>query len=121
MLPTPVRDVTITEQRPMIASAAGLDRGDTLCHDVCQFCHGTAVRVGGEIPVLRLISTESHETFIGIVIGGLKKESGMASFADVLAPEDALEIQQYSTSRANLDKDAEEKLQTEDEAQTGEG
>lgn len=121
LLPAPERDVTIPEQPPLIASADDLDRGDTLYHDVCQFCHGAAVRAGGGIPDLRMMSTQTHESFIGIVIGGLKKETGMASFADVLTPEDTLKIQQYIISRANLDKGTAEKLREEDEAETGEG
>ncbi len=121
LLPAPERDMTIPEQPPMIASAEDLDRGDVLYHDVCQFCHGAAVRAGGGIPDLRLMSKESHEAFFGIVIGGLKKDTGMASFADVLTAEDATKIHQYIISRANLDREAEKLVEEEEDDESSEG
>jgi mono/diheme cytochrome c family protein len=102
----PERDLTIPEQPPMTASADDLDRGDVLYHDICQFCHGEAVRASAGIPDLRRMSPESHETFQAIVLGGSKQANGMASFADLLTSEDAERIRQYVIHRANLDREA---------------
>ena len=105
-LPAPVeRNRTIPEQVVVTASADDLDRGDVLYHDICRFCHGAAVRNGGGIPDLRLMSAESHEQFLAIVLGGSKKENGMASFADLLSSEDAERIHQYIISRATMDRE----------------
>ena len=105
-LPAPVeRNRLIPEQVAVTASADDLDRGDVLYHDICRFCHGAAVRNGGGIPDLRLMSAESHEQFLAIVLGGSKKENGMASFADLLSPEDAERIHQYIISRATRDRE----------------
>ena len=106
-LPMPVeRDVTIPTQPPMTATAEDLDRGDVLYHDVCQFCHGGGVVAAGGIPDLRMMTPETHETFHAIVLGGLKKDAGMASFADLLSAEDTERIHQYVISRANMGRDA---------------
>ena len=105
-LPAPVeRNRTIPGQVAVTASADDLDRGDVLYHDICRFCHGAAVRNGGGIPDLRLMSAESHEQFLAIVLGGSKKENGMASFADLLSSEDAERIHQYIISRATMDRE----------------
>jgi quinohemoprotein ethanol dehydrogenase len=102
----PERDLTIPEQPPMTASADDLDRGDVLYHDICQFCHGEAVRASAGIPDLRRMSPETHETFQAIVLGCSKQANGMARFADLLTSEDAERIRQYVIHRANLDREA---------------
>jgi len=104
-LPAPVeRDRTIPPQPAVTASAQDLDRGSVLYHETCMFCHGLGVRGNGGVPDLRLMSTESHQSFLAIVLGGTKKANGMASFADLLTTEDAQRIQQYIISQAELDR-----------------
>ena len=49
------------------------------------------------------MSTESHETFLAIVLGGSKRQNGMAGFADLLSVEDAERVHQYIIARANED------------------
>ena len=44
--------------------------------------------------------------FKEIVIDGVLSAGGMASFADVVTPEDAENIRQYIISRANIDREA---------------
>ena len=106
-LPIPTaRDTTIPEQPPQTASAAELDRGDQLYHDVCSICHGIGVKSSGTLPDLRLMSSGVHDTYQEIVLGGLLKGNGMASFADLVSSEDAERIRQYIISRANIDREA---------------
>ncbi len=89
----------------MTASAEDLDRGDVLYHDICQFCHGGGVLGNGGIPDLRLMNLETHDAFPAIVLGGIRKDAGMASYADLLTAEDAERIHQYIISRANLNRE----------------
>ena len=46
---------------------------------------------------------DTHAKFNDIVLGGLYKDKGMASFADILKPEDAEAIHDYLIARANED------------------
>ncbi|MCZ6619298.1 MAG: c-type cytochrome, partial [Gammaproteobacteria bacterium] len=88
------------------ASAEDLDRGDVLYHDICQFCHGGGALGNGGIPDLRMMTAETHEIFQAIVLGGIMKDAGMASFADLLSAEDSERIHQYVITRANLGRAA---------------
>ncbi len=49
------------------------------------------------------MTQETHAEFKDIVLGGVRKEKGMASFADILTPEDAEAIHAYLIARANED------------------
>ena len=49
------------------------------------------------------MSRETHAAFNDIVLGGLRKDKGMASFADILKPADADAIHAYLIARANED------------------
>ena len=49
------------------------------------------------------MAAETHALFREIVIDGIYREKGMASFADVVSPEDAEAIHQYLIARANED------------------
>ena len=105
-LPVPdLRDLTIPLQPALTASAEDLDRGDVLYHDICGGCHGDAVESSAGLPDLRRMSSQSHEEFLAIVLGGSKKENGMASFADLLSAEDAERVHQYIISRALRDRE----------------
>jgi quinohemoprotein ethanol dehydrogenase len=46
------------------------------------------------------MTRETHAAFKDIVLGGLRKDKGMASFADILSAEDADAIHAYLTARA---------------------
>ena len=67
---------------------------------VCRTCHGFDVISGGMMPDLRYMSAETHEQFIDIVLGGLRAEQGMASFADTVSREQADAIHAYIVSEA---------------------
>jgi quinohemoprotein ethanol dehydrogenase len=105
-LPSPtIRDMTIPEQTLTPASDADIARGEVLYHDFCAPCHGLIARSGGVIADLRRMSEGSHENFNRIVLEGLLKDSGMASFSDALAVEDAQRIHRYVQARAHEDRE----------------
>ena len=61
----------------------------------CVDCHGLkGESAGGTVPDLRHANAQTHDDFMGIVLGGLRKEKGMPMFAD-LSMEDAQAIQAY--------------------------
>jgi len=101
----PERDLTIPEQPPMTASAEDLERGRVIYGEVCRTCHGLNARGRGDIPDLRQMTPDSHETFLAIVLGGSRRSNGMASFADLLDAEDAERVHQFIISRANIDRE----------------
>ena len=52
------------------------------------------------MPDLRYMSAETHERFNDIVLGGLRAEQGMASFADTVTREQTDAIHAYIVSEA---------------------
>jgi len=103
----PEVDPSLPQPPPLTASAEDLERGRVLYGELCTFCHGPEARGGPSIPDLRKMSPETHDAFPAIVLGGMKHENGMASFADLLSAEDAERIRQYVISRAKADREAE--------------
>jgi mono/diheme cytochrome c family protein len=63
-------------------------------------CHGLEAMSGGVIPDLRYASKETFSQWRSIVIGGVRSEQGMRSFAEVLSPEDADATRAYVANRA---------------------
>jgi quinohemoprotein ethanol dehydrogenase len=80
---------------------ADIQRGGALFAANCTLCHGVAAR--GGIKDLRFMSAETHAQFQDIVIGGARKQLGMAGFADKLSTADAAAIHSYLVARANED------------------
>lgn len=66
----------------------------------CVYCHGhEAASANGNVKDLRFSSEETHRLFVGIVIGGLRKDQGMPMFKDITV-EEALALQAYVLDRA---------------------
>ena len=86
----------------MTTDALTIARGEYEYHEHCQFCHGAGVIGGGVIPDLRYLDEIGHKTFLGVILGGMHSEKGMASFKDVLSLEQANQIQAYIISQAKL-------------------
>ncbi len=86
----------------MTTDALTIARGEYEYHEHCQFCHGAGVIGGGVIPDLRYLDEVGHQTFLGVILGGMHSEKGMASFKDVLSLEQANQIQAYIISQAKL-------------------
>jgi PQQ-dependent dehydrogenase (methanol/ethanol family) len=115
VLPEPERsDRTI----PMLTadaniSPADIKRGEHLYHGTCAACHGAAARSGGVIPDLRMMSAQTRNSFDAIVLGGIRSDRGMASFADLLDREQTSLIMSYLTHRAIEDRAAAETIKYE--------
>ena len=86
----------------MTTDVLTIARGEYEYHEHCQFCHGAGVIGGGVIPDLRYLDEVGHKTFLGVILGGMHSEKGMASFKDVLSLEQANQIQAYIISQAKL-------------------
>lgn len=102
-------DAPVVERAPIAppeATAAEeiVDAGAPLYETYCGSCHGAGVVGVGLLPDLRR-STYLHDpqAWTQIVIGGALEPNGMASFDDVLDPEDAAAIRAYVIARANQD------------------
>ena len=83
------------------ASEEQIAKGARLYASNCALCHGQLAR--GGIKDLRRMSPDTHAKFFDIVLGGARKEAGMASFADVLSKDDAQAVHDYLISRASED------------------
>lgn len=86
---------------PLRGTEAQIQKGAQLFADTCAQCHGHEA-VGG-VKDLRHLTQETHAKFNDIVLGGIYKDKGMVSFADILKPEDVEDIHDYLISRANED------------------
>ena len=93
----------IPEPPRSTATAAVIQQGGTLYAATCAVCHGALAR--GGIKDLRHMTAQTHAQFNDIVLGGIRKDKGMASFADKLGKADAEAIHAYVTARANEDWD----------------
>ncbi|WP_332770269.1 PQQ-dependent dehydrogenase, methanol/ethanol family [Phenylobacterium sp.] len=89
----------VVEDQPFLAGVGAqpadlVATGKARYQRYCGGCHG----LFGErsvLPDLRRMSPETYEAFDDIVLGGAYKEGGMASFADVLTPDDSRAIRAY--------------------------
>jgi quinohemoprotein ethanol dehydrogenase len=86
---------------PLRAPEAQVQRGAQLYAQTCAVCHG-ARGIGG-VKDLRHMSADTHGKFNQIVLDGLYLDKGMASFADLLKPDDVEAIHAYLVARANED------------------
>ncbi len=100
--PLPKLERLVPELPEMTADAATLEKGGRLYAARCGVCHGDGVVSGGVLPDLRYLDREGHDAWQAIVLGGLHKERGMVSFAQVLSAEDSSAIQAFVLSRARL-------------------
>jgi PQQ-dependent dehydrogenase (methanol/ethanol family) len=86
---------------PRIDDPQAIALGKQRFADRCMVCHGDGAVGGGVVPDLRYMNAEQHQMWMGIVLGGLRRDKGMVSFAGVLSGEEALAIQAYVIERAN--------------------
>jgi quinohemoprotein ethanol dehydrogenase len=91
---------------PATADAATVAAGQGLFALYCSSCHGPGAVSGGVIPDLRASTFLGNDVFYQIVLDGLLKGAGMASFTAVLDRNDATAIRAYVIQRANEDKAA---------------
>jgi quinohemoprotein ethanol dehydrogenase len=88
----------IPQPPALTASAETVKHGATLFAANCATCHANQPRTG--TPDLRRMSTESHDAFKQIVLGGALEKAGMPPWAGVLTPEDADAIHAFLISLA---------------------
>ncbi|OYW43992.1 MAG: quinohemoprotein alcohol dehydrogenase [Sphingomonadales bacterium 32-68-7] len=86
---------------PLRATESQVITGRALYAETCQRCHGENA-IGG-VKDLRFMTPQGHARFEDVVLKGILQERGMASFADVLTPDDAAAIHAYLISRGNED------------------
>ena len=84
-----------------VADAATVHRGAQLYQRFCGNCHGDVAVSGGVLPDLRYSSTLTNDQWFSVVLGGLLRENGMASFAKEISRRDAAAIRAYVIFRAN--------------------
>jgi len=94
------RPAGVVAVAPTTASSARIAEGQALYAQHCFRCHGMGTKSGGLLPDLRFSSRDTHARWNDIVLGGIRADRGMASFADVLGPEGAEAIQAYVIAQA---------------------
>jgi glucose dehydrogenase len=78
--------------------------GQALFHTHCSTCHGDSAVAGGVIPDLRWSPiNRSDSAWKDVVIGGVRTDRGMVSFAPVVSEQESEAIRAYVVRKANLD------------------
>jgi PQQ-dependent dehydrogenase (methanol/ethanol family) len=75
-------------------------KGFALFHNNCAVCHGVLMASSGEVPDLRLVNPQIWSQYDNIVLDGALADGGMASFKDILSPDDVKAIRAYALSQA---------------------
>jgi alcohol dehydrogenase (cytochrome c)/quinohemoprotein ethanol dehydrogenase len=83
------------------ATAATIQKGETLFQSYCSTCHGDVAVSGGVLPDLRYSGTLGNSAWSDVVLGGSLKPFGMISFSKELSKENAEAIRAYVIFRAN--------------------
>ena len=93
---------------PATASAAVVKAGQGLYSKYCSACHGENGQTrGATFPDLtRTPMLHTQEGFDQVVLNGVLKDRGMASFAQTLKPEDTQALRAFIVARANELKNA---------------
>jgi mono/diheme cytochrome c family protein len=86
---------------PRVDDPDAIARGKQLYSNRCMVCHGDGAVGGGVTPDLRYLDAVKHQAWMGVVIGGMHQQRGMVSFAGVLSPQDAADIQAFVIERAH--------------------
>ena len=92
-IPEPPTD---TQPQPLVDTGAGLFATN------CAICHGQNA-VGQDVKDLRHLTPELHAQFNDIVLNGKFKAQGMASFKDILTPDQVAAIHAFVIARAQED------------------
>ena len=76
------------------------ERGQDIFHGRgCAVCHGLMAVSSGTIPDFRQLDETSHQHFDAVVRGGILRNQGMPSYADLLTEGDVAAIQVYLQRR----------------------
>lgn len=88
---------------PLRASEADVRAGGQLYNTTCASCHGVNASGGVGNKDLLHMTPQVHAQFNEIVLGGARQAAGMASFKDILTPQEAEKIHSYLIARAQED------------------
>jgi quinohemoprotein ethanol dehydrogenase len=88
------------------ADEATLATGHALFANFCSDCHGARAHGGGVLPDLRASALLGSDEWFDVVLGGVLKGEGMASFANVLDHDQAAKVRSWVISVAQSDKAA---------------
>jgi quinohemoprotein ethanol dehydrogenase len=103
-LPEPSPQLPPPQPIANFASAEIAAHGQALFHMHCSVCHGDSAVGGGVLPDLRWSPiNRTTEAWKEVVIGGIRTDRGMVSFASVLSEQDAEAIRAYVVRKANMD------------------
>jgi mono/diheme cytochrome c family protein len=98
-----VVDATIPAPPALNVAAATVSRGANVYNVYCWPCHGASAVSSGVIPDLRRSPIlQDGAAWKSIVLDGVRKENGMASFARWLNADDAEAVRAYVASAAAL-------------------
>jgi quinohemoprotein ethanol dehydrogenase len=101
---TPLPPVRVPQQTPAPPEDVELapevvEQGEELFHAHCFRCHyGRGEELLSAYPDLRRMTAETHAVYDNIVLGGALSSAGMASFADLISPEEADAIHTFLIS-----------------------
>ncbi|MEM9303610.1 MAG: c-type cytochrome, partial [Pseudomonadota bacterium] len=99
--PRPIAEATPMPEPPALeAAGAQVAAGKSVYYDRCFMCHGINVASGGVLPDLRRATAETHAAWDGIVLGGLRRDRGMPSFAGILTPADSAAVRAFVIGEA---------------------
>nr|PZN69020.1 MAG: PQQ-dependent dehydrogenase, methanol/ethanol family [Pseudomonadota bacterium] len=108
---------------PSTASADVIGRGGELYGQYCAICHGPGgdgLQQRGRFPDLMVSAfLHSQEGFDQVVLGGVRQERGMGSFAQQLSAADAAAVREYLVARAHEVKPQREAAAAAEPASTG--
>ncbi len=104
--PLPAIDLLLPDLPELTADADTIARGKSLYAERCGVCHGDGAVSGGVLPDLRYLDKAGHDAWQAVVLGGLHKERGMVSFAQVLSAEDSDAVHAFVLSRAHALRNA---------------
>ncbi len=102
VLPPAPLAASIPEPPTETQSPAAVEAGAGLFSTNCAICHGQNA-VGTDVKDLRHLTPELHAQFSDIVLEGKFKAQGMASFKDLLTPEQVAQIHAFVIARAQED------------------
>ena len=98
----PVEIPMLSEPAESLADQDTLDKGKSIYYRRCWVCHGNDAASGGVIADLRYASTETHESWHAIVLGGARQDKGMPAFHKALSMEDSEAIRAYVIGQAGI-------------------
>ncbi len=98
--PIPEGPDAILDPPELTGTPEQIAHGKAIYHQYCSVCHGPGLKSGGVLPDLRYMVPGKYLVFEDIVLGGILKDRGMVSFADVLTEEDTSDLEQYVIAEA---------------------